>query len=384
MKVGIFTYHFSDNYGALFQAYSLRQWLHNRGLEAEFVNYHPKYVEEGGSLDRPWKLSLWRKNLTILYMKQAYARRKLFGDRAQKARFEQFRRDALSVSGTRIKTAEDLSDQMAQYDMLICGSDQIWNPSIQRGLDPVYFLDIPGSTHAYKTAYAPSFGRSVIDAKYNAQLADLVTKLDGVSVREATGLDVLGAAGVPRERACVVPDPTVLLGNFDDLLEDNETFDPSIFCYALRTDEVIRDVAIETSRLTGFELRSPRTAHQRWTDIGQGTTPGPIEWLKTLARAKMVISNSFHGVALSIVLNRPLIAVGLPGKRAAMNARVQNLLNIAGLTDRIVDTANPNRIKQLLADPIDWQQVNSRLALVRFEAEAYLDEQIKFAQDFRT
>lgn len=380
MRAGLFTYHFSDNYGALYQAYSLRKWLQNRGVDAEFVNYHPTYVEEGGPLDRPWKPSLWRKNATILYMKQAHLRRKLFGDKVQHKRFETFRRDVLGVRGPRLKRAEDLAPEMGQYDMLFCGSDQIWNPSIQRGLDPVYFLEIPGSDRARKVAYAPSFGRGTIEPEYNAQLATLVCKLDGISVREATGLDLLEAVGIARDRARVVPDPTVLLGDFDDLLGEDVKPDYSVFCYALRTDEVIRDVATETARLTSSTLRAPRTPHQRWGDIGQGITPGPVDWLQALARAQFVVSNSFHGVALSLILNRPFIAVGLPGKRATMNARVQNLLTIAGLRERILETSNPARVRALVENPIDWEVVNSRLVAMRTEAEAYLDAQIAQVQ----
>jgi len=380
MKAGILTYHFSDNYGALFQAYSLQKWLIDRGVVADFINYHPTYVEEGGPLDRPWKPSLLRKNATILYIKQAHLRRRLFGDRAQHARFDSFRRDVLGVTGPRLKRPQDLVAEMGQYDMLLCGSDQIWNPSIQRGLDPVYFLNIPGADHARKVAYAPSFGRGAIEPKYNGELSALVDKLDAISVREATGLDVLNTAGIARDRARVVPDPTVLLGGFDALLGENVTPDDSVFCYALRTDEVIRDVAIKTAQWTGGTLRAPRTTHQRWSDIGQGITPGPVEWLQMLARAGVVISNSFHGVALSVILNRPFIAVGLPGKRAHMNARVRNLLTIAGLTDRILDTTDPARVRALLATPIDWEATNARLTVVRNEAEAYLDAQIAQAQ----
>jgi hypothetical protein len=376
MKIGMLTYHFVDNYGALYQAYGLREWFRARGLDADFINYHPRYVEQGGPLDRPWKPSLWRKNATILYMKQAYWRRRLFGDRHQQALFEAFRKDTLGVRGPRLARAEDLAPALADCDMLVCGSDQIWNPSIQRGLDPVYFLDIPGAERARKVAYAPSFGRSSVEPAYMEQLGRLLSGLDGISVREATGLGILEAAGIPRDRAHVVPDPTVLLGQFDDLLADNDAPDDTVFCYALRTDETIREVAEETARLTGGVLRAPRNPHQRWKDIGAGIVPGPVEWLKMLARARIVVSNSFHGVALSVVLNRPFIAVSLPGRRAKMNARVENLLTVAGLTDRLLDTADPARIRALVETPIDWDSANARLAAVRAEAEAYLDEQI--------
>lgn len=217
-KAGLFTYHFSDNYDALDKAYGLRQWLRGRGTNAGFVNYHPTNVEEGGQLDRMWKLFLWRKNATILYMKQAHLRRRMLGGRGQNAQFGAFRRDVLGVNGPRLKLPQDLVPEMAQYDVLFSGSDQIWNPSLQRGLDLIYFLDILNSGQARKVAYAPSFGQSALESKYNAELDELVGNLDGISARELTGLDVLECAGIARANIHVMPDPTILLGAFDDLL----------------------------------------------------------------------------------------------------------------------------------------------------------------------
>lgn len=383
VSAALFTYHFSDNYGALMQAYALRKWLLDRGVSADFINYHPSYVEEGGRLDRPWRPALWRKNAAILYIKQAHYRRMLFGNAAELEAFTAFRASHLGVSGPRIRDATDLAAEIKGYDLLICGSDQIWNPSIQRGLDPVYFLDIEGAEQAHKVAYAPSFGRSEIEATHLAELGRLLAGLDAVSVREASGLDILESARFQRERANVMPDPTILLGGFEALLQRSDGQDGSVFCYALRTDEVIRDVAEEAARLVRGSLYAPRNPHQRWRDIGQGVAPGPVEWLRMIARAQVVVSNSFHGVALSLVLNRPFIAVGLPGKRTKMNARVENLLNIAGLTDRILYTADRACVKALLETPIDWTAANARLASVRVDAEAFLDVQIAQAQTAR-
>ena len=376
MKVGLLTYHFSDNYGALMQAYGLRQWFLDRGISAEFVNYEPPYVEEGGPLDRPWKPALWRKNATILYMKLSHVQRQLFGNRAQRAAFADFRAEHLGIKGARLRDAASISPGIGGFDMLVCGSDQIWNPSIQRGLDPVYFLDIPGAEKARKVAYAPSFGRSSIEAMHMPELARLVQGLDAVSVRETSGLSILQQAGIEGGQAHVVPDPTVLLGAFPKLLNQPLVPDDSIFCYALRSDAVIRDVATAAQTHLGGRIIGPRNTRQRWADIGEGVIPGPVEWLQMLARARRVVSNSFHGVALSLVLNRPFIAVALPGKRAGMNARVLNLLELTGLKERLVETADPATIRRLADTPVDWSMVNDRLAHLRADAEAYLEAEI--------
>lgn len=376
IKVGILTYHFSDNYGALMQAYALRKWLLDRGVSANFINYHPTYVEEGGRFDRPWNLTLWRKNATILYMKLAKLQRRILGNNSMLAGFETFRRDYLGIQGAALRSVEELRSVAAKHNILVCGSDQIWNPSIHYGLDPVYFLDIPGTKAVHKIAYAPSFGRSEIEPKYYAELNKLISGLDAVSVREASGIEILESAGIAQGLARVMPDPTILLGHFDELIGKVSDDDGSVFAYALRTDQVIRSAAMQAAHIVGGQLYAPRNTHQRWRDIGEGVVPGPVEWLVMLARSRLVVSNSFHGVALSVVLNKPFIAVSLPGKRAALNARVQNLLKVAGLQDRVITTVDPERIRQLIEAPIDWEATNARVAAVRAEAETYLDAEI--------
>jgi hypothetical protein len=376
MHVGLLTYHFSDNYGALMQAYALRAWLLARGVSAEFIDYRPAYVEQGGPLDRPWKLSHWRKNATILYMRANALRRRALASPVQVQAFESFREEYLGVLGPGLSSPAAVSEVGDKFDVLICGSDQIWNPSPQRGLDPIYFLDIPGTERARKVAYAPSFGRTTIENRFLPEVSRLVGGLDAVSVREASGLDILEAAGVPRTRARVVPDPTILHGRFDELLGSEDISADPVFCYALRTDELIRDVAGQVGSLIGSRVRSPRTSHQRWTSIGDGVQVGPVEWLRMLATARVIVSNSFHGVAMSIVLNKHFLAVSLPGKRAPLNARVLNLLEQLGLSDRMAFSTDTASVRQLVETPIDWVAVNARVEEVRAAAEAYLNHEV--------
>ena len=382
MRIGILTYHFSDNYGALWQAHALREWFRARGHVAEFIPYHPHHVEEGGPLDRPWNPALWRKNATILYMKLSQLQRRLLGDRAMRAGFEAFRRDHLGISGAPLRDVSALKAAVAGCDMLVCGSDQIWNPSIQRGLDPVYFLDIPGAERARKIAYAPSFGRNEIEEARYPDLLRLVRGLHGVSVREESGRAILDRAGFDTEAVEVVPDPTLLLGNFDPMLRDNLAPEDVVFCYALRTDAGVREAAKATGRALGMPVVSARNNRQRWRDIGTGIAPTPVDWLRQLARARAVVSNSFHGVALSIVLNRPFLAVALPGKKAGLNARVLDLLDMAGLQDRLVTTDTLTEAPERLAASIGWMAVNERLASARQAAEAYLEKQLQTTHEY--
>lgn len=374
MQVKILTYHFSDNYGALFQAYGLREWFRRRGVNAEFINYHPKYVEEGGRFDQPLNFRKWKKNMTIAYMKGAHVYWSLFGNPQQRKAFDEFRRAHLGIVGPRLLDSAELTDSN-DGDLLVCGSDQIWNPSIQRGLDPVYFLNFNGATRARRVAYAPSFGKASLPAEFHAEAGKLISGLNGISVREDSGVKIVRDVS-GREATCV-PDPTILLGDFANLLETiAPPSEKHVFCYALRTSEVIREVAEHAARVECAKLLSPRSARQRWKAIGAGIEPGPVEWLRLLDSSSLVVTNSFHGVALSIVLNKRFLAVALPGKKSVMNERVRNLLDQTALLDRIVTSTDANEIERVMCQPIDWTVVNERVKALRRTGEDFLDDQI--------
>ena len=376
LKIGLLTYHFSDNYGALFQAYGLREWLRKEGHTAEFVNYHPRYVEEGGSFDRVYDPRRWKKNLTIGYMKAVHYWSRWFGDRKQQREFDAFRSEFLGLDGPRRYSAEDLAEDIRELDMLICGSDQIWNPSIQRGLDPVYFLSFSAAAGLCRISYAPSFGKRNLDSAYDEDAKAFLGSLDGISVRERSGAEIV--SGLAGREAVIAPDPTILLGAFGDLV-DQDTRDMAgnhIFCYALRSDVPIRQVAERVGEVLGAKILSPRTSRQRWRDIGTGVRPGPVDWLRSLVSSRFVVSNSFHGIVLSILHHRPFIAVGLPAAKGALNERALDLLEQVGLLGRFMKTYSSVRIDALVSEAIDWDEVDSCLARLRGVGERYLKDEI--------
>lgn len=378
MKIFLLTYHFSDNFGALMQAYALRQWFLKNGCNAEFIPYQPVHVEEGGAFRNPFIPANFKINLTILYMKLLHWCGRVLGNKDQREKFELFRVQHLGVFKARCSTGDQLHRELTGGSMLVCGSDQIWAPSVQYGVDPVYFLDFPGAQSYRRISYAASFGRSALPLLYSNQVGNLLSRLDAISVREVTGAEIVKQCSA--REALVVPDPTVLLGDFSGLVGSSVVQGEHIFCYALRSDEIIRDVAKCVSSALELPLISARNSRQRWRDIGGGFSPGPVEWLKSLLSAKFVVTNSFHGVALAVIHNKPFIAVSLPVKKDSLNARAINLLSSTGLMDRFVRSSEKSVIEPLITRQIDWSRVNQSLQAQRTIAESYLFEQIQKAE----
>ena len=375
MKIGILTYYFSNNYGALFQAYGLRNYLNEIGHEAEFINYHPEHIESGGNLKMN---NIFKKSgLKIIYLKLTSLKEKYFGNKNIKSGFYEFRKNFLGIKGKEYKTSLDIENAELNYDILICGSDQIWNPSEHNGIDPVYFLDFKiKNKKVLKIAYAPSFGKSNIDEKYYSKIKKLINNLDSISVREKSGVNLLNT--LTDKNITLTPDPTILVSDYKKIMKTYDgILDDYIFCYYLRSRETIGDITEYISNKTNFKIYSPYNSHRRWKEIGETVYPDPRQWLSLLYNSKIVITNSFHGTMLSILLNKPFIVVGIGGEKAKYNERVQNLLIQSGLEDRLITKFNKNDIDRLTSTEINWLEVNQKISNMKENGKTFLNESLK-------
>lgn len=380
-KVGILTYHFSENFGALMQAYALQTWLREQGCDAEFINYHPSHVEEGGSFWGNLARGKAKGAAKVVFLKLTALQRQLKGDKDHASVFTDFQRKVLGVSGTRMPDAATvdawLSSPEGCFDMLVCGSDQIWAPSDQFGVDPIYYLRLPGGAQgARRVSYAPSFGRATLDPTYASGVASDLKALDGLSVREQSGLEIIREL-TGREAACV-PDPTIMLGDFSGLAAmAPDVGEGHVFCYALRTGQNIREVAMMAGEKFDARVLSPYNMHRRWAEIGQTITPTPSEWVAYAQKASYIVTNSFHGTVFSVLFRKPFLTVGLPGKRAGLNERSKNLLETLGLLDRFIsEDMDDTAIRARLMEPIDWEVAGTKLAALQEDGRSYLREQI--------
>ncbi|WP_170106917.1 polysaccharide pyruvyl transferase family protein [Agitococcus lubricus] len=374
-RIGLFTYHFSDNFGAVLQAYALRKWFIDRGLDAHFVNYHPRYVEEGGDFIQPFNPKYWRMNLKILYLKLSHTKSILLGNKEQAKRFQSFRTEMLGVEGKRLEHLHELNDLGDKYRLVVCGSDQIWNPSEQKGLDPAYFLNFPGKQVAHRISYAPSFGRDILPAAFHQQATTLFHGLSSISVREKSGIDIVKQ--LSNRSATLVPDPTFLHDSYQELLTiSNEQREGHIFCYALRTGQGIREACEQTAQHYNINILSPYNVHRRWQEIGETVYPGPADWLKLIANAKCVMTNSFHGTVFAILFKRPFLVIGLPGAKKGLNERAKNLLAQLGLSDRFVEGDALDNIVARLEAPINWAYVDECRQKMKAAGDTFLAEEL--------
>lgn len=371
MKIGLLTFHFSDNYGALLQAFCLQSYLQSLGHNVEFINYHPFYVEQGGSLSEILRPSLSRKYLKKLYLFLNYKRQRFLPVvGSSSAKLQTFREKHLLVSPHSTRSLDQLLESHLDYDHIIVGSDQIWNPSDQFGPDPVYYA-YPFSRKIPVSSYAASFGSVSRITPFASVVIPWIRSLQHCSVREQDAQEFVSSNNINCD---LVPDPTLLL---DDLrsfkkLPSDIDLGSALFSYALRTQVGVGELVSLLSLELGLNPISASTPWRRWKPIGSELDLDPFTFLGVIAASKLVVSNSFHGVVCSVLLQKEFIAVSLPGSKAGFSSRTRSFLSAVGLENRLISPNDLSPALSLVYDGIDWSTVNSKLTSLQAKGRSFL------------
>ena len=353
--IGIMTFLHNDNYGSALQALALQRAILGMGLhDAEDIDYRPSRAEKTLNL-------LESGNSPALVLEGIRKRRvRSYGETSEL--HERFLREHLALS-------EPCADRAAlkrvakQYDVLICGSDQIWSPV---WLNPAYFLDF---TDKPRIAYAPSLGvKELPGPAKRRRIAELVRPFSAVSVREEEGAELLEK--LTGARPAVLPDPVILRTReqWQTLAEMPERRAPYLLCYFIGDQEAYWQRVKALSRELGVPaLVVPKTevAYRAGYELAEGVSPE--RWLGLLNGAEYVVTDSFHGAAFACLLNKPFTVLRRyrEDDPESKNSRVDQLLRTLGLNDT--------------AYGADWDEVNTRIARERERALAWLDRAIKRA-----
>lgn len=332
-KVGILTYHACNNYGASLQAYALQTTVKSLlGADAtcKIIDYRSEVMMNivtpfAKRIDHPKELI---KTLSRMpYRKPLLRRHELF---------DSFGREVLDTT-ERCLTPEDVKREVGHFDTVICGSDQTWNldPGI-RYQNPVYYLNFPKAER--RIAYATSFSDWVVEAaKKKDYLYSMVSTFDALSMREATGVDLLKSWGLKCDHVC---DPTLLLGKEDysrianyDAVPDK----PYVLYFAWSGTKDSIKAAKAAGRAFGMPVVNivppPRAM---FSGIGRKLDVGPREFLGLVESARFVVTNSFHGTAFSAIYGKPFVSVCSDSGET----RRSSLLRSLGLGDRLCSVDN--------------------------------------------
>ena len=348
-KIGILTFQNTMNYGAVLQSYALQRYLHSIGIEADIIDYRNTAIEKRES---PSKISIkcgikkWIKY--ILYHG---------GEKRKRANIDLFIKENLKKSSAVFWQSEnpDFND----YDSVIVGSDQVWNTLLTDN-DLKYFLKDVSVT---KYSYAASCG---LENSIDSEKTELLKDFKRISVREKSLQIELKKWNINAEETL---DPTFLL----DKNEWAKLIAPDLVC----KDYVLLYQMTNSASLFSFAKKLAKenncillNANPIGTQVLKSRTKmdaSPFEWLSLIARAKFVVTNSFHGVAFSINMNKEFYTE-IAENETHSTSRLQSLLDIFQLNHRAIKEVNATDYK-----PIDYSEVNELLDINRCNSCKFLN-----------
>lgn len=347
MKIGILTFHNAYNYGAILQTYATQELMKSMGYDVEVINYHNKKIDSVYN-SKKFRLRSFAKNL---YRFPLYLLEKIYYRKKREA-YHDFLKHNIILSRKRYKQSENVT--FNSYDIVLIGSDQLWNKKITGGFDEVYWGKfLPENTK--KIAWSICMNNDNFTCEEKNYITKHLKNYFAITVREKSlqqFLKELTHIEYPQTL-----DPTLVLS-----VEKWEEV-----CYKVREKDYIAVYAVQDEEKTISFARIIASickkkiiiirANSKWYFTRENKEyAGPHEFLSYIRHADMVVTTSFHGSAFSIIFQKQFIC---PIFRE--NVRIESLLDSIGLRDRRVNSIS--EFENLY--PIDYTRVTNKLNNLR-------------------
>lgn len=365
-KIGIITYHSAYNYGSALQAFATQQAVEKVTGEKPFIiDYRTNEQQRVYAMYRTMhgpKILLEDLCLLPIHGKRSIRNK----------RFEEFFVSNMNLT-KRVATSEEALKLFEKFDMMISGSDQIWNKySLElanvdwKEMKPYLLSGFEGK----KVSYASSIGN--MSDEEILRIKEYIEKFDFVSFREKSS-----AERIRKLTSCnpaEVLDPTFLLSKDEwiKLLGLRKTSGKYILFYGLGgigyLYSILKVLKPYAKRL-GCKLKIVMPYAYlpfQGGEVEFCTDVGPIELLELIMNAQIVLTNSYHGTILSLNFEKEFYSICASG---GTEFRKTEVLGNLGLKDRIISMADG---ENLIKREIEYSGVMDKLSLLRKESLSYL------------
>lgn len=334
-KINLLTIHYGKCYGAVMQTYATCKLLKEYGHIVTVINLvNP--IKRGD-----WKrLQFWKdcfREFQFWYFKRKY--------------FSKLTKKGFSIDEINLPDA----------DLTIVGSDQVWNRDITGNFGMTYFLDYVPS-HQQKISLASSFGKELWeeDDDYTKCVKSLLSKFSSISVREPTGVKIINE--IMGLDAMTLPDPTIGYGHFEDLVLNHKPIHV-VYPFLLLNNASVEEKTIHIAKA----LNLPVFRH---SIVSCRLLNGPRKWLTRIKNSDYIITDSFHGVAFSLLFNKQFFVFCASSKKFT---RIRSLLKLCSLEERYIESVEDfEQRKNALIAPIDYTSVNARLQIEQIRYRSYI------------
>lgn len=270
-----------------------------------------------------------------------------------------------------IDTEIDFKKINAKYQVMLCGSDQIWSPYLK--FTPYYYLDF---YHGKKIAYAPSIGTATWPKEYITNTKPLLRQFSALSVREKESAIALNQElGL---EVHTVLDPTLLLRGEEwkqQLLEKDKRQGGYILCYFLTPTSWYLEYVKEYAKKQNKSIKIFDT-HSEYSHFGENVAAGPQEFLSMINAADEIFTDSFHATIFSILFHKKFVTFKRfkDGGEKDQNLRLYNLFTLLDLKDYFIGEEELGTLSTL--NQPNYKEIDIKLEKLRNDSLSYLKKSL--------
>lgn len=369
MKVGLITIHKIFNYGSALQTFALQSKINAIMGESscKVIDYkYPDKIHITSSKESFVKTYI---KLLFFYVKN-FLRSIIYVHR--NSYFYSFWKKNYSL--TNKCSYKNIKNIAKDFDVLVSGSDQIWNPRFVHE-DTSFFLDFAMQNQKC-ISYASAIGQESISEDKKDLFKNQLSKYTAIGIRDVAVKEEL--ANLLDKKITTVCDPTLLLS--DD--EWNRIADKSkyknksnyILLYILKysfnpwpdINKLIESVR-QKYKLPVLAIYSDTKQNilHHYKSLSRVTVE---DFICLIRNASFVITTSFHGTCFSLIYKKNFLSVISDKKK---DSRVYDLLKNIGfeqrcislnqlssnLTENLIDTSLPvncDRLNEYISDSFEF------------------------------
>ena len=344
MKIGIVTITNGENYGNRLQNYAVQQVLKGLGCDVETIkNTTCQSVDKSNIFKDKVK-----EYICSIYLGTDMKNNVNLNNISRYLKFKKFTQNLIKQSKYIISKDNIPKSIVDDYDYFVCGSDQVWNPNFSFNSE-IDFLTF--AKKGQRIAYAPSFGVSEIQQSKVDDYIKFINEMDSLSVREKAGADII--KNLTGKEAIVLIDPTMMLSKNEWLdiakmpkWKSKKKYILTYFLGNRDSDSFERISRIsKDNNLEIIDLMNINSKNIYCID--------PSEFIALINNAELMCTDSFHGVVFSLIMKTPFILFNRKDKEISMNSRLETLLSLFNMENRINEKVSDRDIFNIECSEVD-------------------------------
>lgn len=357
MKLGIITHYNVHNHGAVLQLYALEQVLLNKGYDAKALTFSKNmdFLDENASVK--YNISIKSIPFYVNYMLEKGVKKTYFNV-LKKKKLDNFKLNNKMI-GEYYSKADDLQ-------AVFIGADEIF--SIEPGLNPVFFgMGVPcNNVFSYAASFGPTDLKFIKNHKSEEFVKSGLDHLTKIGVRDINSLELVkDISGLNATLNC---DPVILY----DFKKEKQNFSMSsinryVLIYAydnnMNDDDEVKEIK-KFAKEKGLKIYSVGFFH-KWAD--KNVNVNPLELMEYVSNAEFVITDTFHGTVISIVMNTPF-ATKIRSNRNKLGYLLEEYNSLQNEIHSFSD------IKTIYENGTDFENINNIVKKNRKKSLNYLEK----------